>query len=101
MIDVSAAKQIIIDTHLPTCKAYVGAPVRIVDEDTEEHEWGWTFYCEVEERYRASSELAKAYYTAFLVDRLTGITLPTSISGIGFAVQRLMELRQEVGGTGG
>jgi hypothetical protein len=92
VISRGIAREIVLEEWLPVCQLESEAPVVLVDEATEEHEWGWVFYVQPSPG-DLPVEDGSHECSAFIVDRETGISLPVSTAGLRVSVARLLELR--------
>ena len=90
MIDYEAAKQIVSKSWIPIVEEEIGAAAVIVDEKSEEYEWGWVIYWRPAEPLRVPGEAARGAYLPFVVDRTNGVSFPVGTSGLYFAVRRLL-----------
>jgi hypothetical protein len=97
MIDIAAARKIVLEMWTAGCVLNLQTDVILLDERTEEYDWGWVFYLHARDPslIPESRSYMGTYPSGFLVDRVTGITIPAMSSGLVVSVHRLLELREE------
>lgn len=72
MIDCETAKTIVVERFLAKLEDDLRTPAVLIDEKTEEHDWGWMFYWQPKDLTLVPEEEAKWGYSPIIVDRLTG-----------------------------
>jgi hypothetical protein len=96
MITLAQAKDKIVREEFRSCEYAAECPVRIEDQSTEEHDWGWIIYV----RSYGPEKENKPFCSVFLVDRMYGMI--GSIAGspmisINDFKQRIAARNQEEG----
>jgi hypothetical protein len=93
MIDIDTAKQLITEQWLPACEEDLETPAMLLEDKTEEFEWGWTFYWQPVDPSQVPKDRAKWGYLPILVDRTNGNVCPVGTAGLKVAILHLLSGR--------
>lgn len=94
MLNCEQAKTEILK-RLPAYEHIWGTPVCIVDEETKEYEWGWSFVCRPIDPNLVPPEIDPLPSRRLLVEKLNGNVEIVASSGMTLALIGLMRLREQ------
>ena len=90
MIDIETAKQMVMDKWFPAYEEDLETPAMLLENNTEEHEWGWVFYWGPADPAQVPNDRAKWGYLPIIVDRINGNIRQVGGAGIKVAIAKLL-----------
>jgi hypothetical protein len=90
MIDLETAKTIVVERVLAHRETDLRTPAILLEDQIEEHEWGWVFHWRPKNPEQVPEEEAKWGYFPILVDRITGNIRHVGTAGIKLAIAGLL-----------
>ena len=93
MIDLAQAKEL-VSSWLCNEEKKTGSPIRLIEHEIEEHEWGWVIFWEHSDRTKLQSDQRERAELPFIVDRTNGRVRPVGTYGVTIAVAKLLADRK-------
>ena len=94
MVNLAQAKVLVVD-WLRGREETLGYSLRILDEQVEEHEWGWVIWFGPDDPSQVPPDQRDRVHLPYIVDRITGRVRPVGTYGINLSVAKLLQERQE------
>lgn len=96
MLDFDAARNSVVRKWLPALAEDLCTPAVLIEDQTEEHEWGWLFRWKPLDPSAVPPEEASWGFSPIIVDRVTGNAHHVGTVGTRAAVLRLLWDRERL-----